>query len=252
MNVISSSYGNDSIALIQWLHERVQPLHGNDVHGVIVAYCDTGWAAPWWPERVRKGEALAQSYGFQTVRCKSIGMAELVRIKKGWPGNGQQFCTAHLKGIPFLQWIDEVDKEAKAVVLIGKRRAESEKRKNTPEFIESSEHHGGRKVWHPLYMHNHAERNELLARAGFFPLPHRSLECNPCVNANRGDFLRLTAGEVERVNDLEAEIGKPMFRPKRFNTVGIHGVIQWAKNGRDRGSFDDEETECASLFGCGI
>lgn len=245
MNVISSSYGNDSVALIQWAHLKRLP-------DVTVAYCDTGWSAPWWPQRVARGEALAQSYGFNTVRCPSIGMAELVRMKKGWPGNGQQFCTAHLKGIPFLAWIDEADPEYKATVLIGKRRAESEKRKDTPQFIESSEHHGGRRVWHPLYLHDDYARNSLLSGANFEPLPHRSLECNPCVNANRADFLRLTPGEIERVNNLEAEIGKPMFRPKRFNGMGIHSVIVWAKDGRNRASIEDEESECASLFGCGV
>lgn len=244
MNVISSSYGNDSIAVIQWAHECALP-------DVTVAYCDTGWGAPWWGNRVIDGERLAKSYGFQTVRCKSMGMAELVKMKKGWPGNGQQFCTAHLKGVPFLQWIDEADTECKAVVLIGKRRAESEKRKDTPEFIESSEYHGGRKIWHPLYLHSHEQRNELLARAGFDVLPHRSLECNPCVNANRNDFLRLTPGEIERVNELEVEIAKPMFRPKRVGALGIYGVIAWAKDGRKRGDIDEEESECASLFGCG-
>jgi 3'-phosphoadenosine 5'-phosphosulfate sulfotransferase (PAPS reductase)/FAD synthetase len=244
VNVISASYGNDSMALIQWAHERA-------LADVTVAYCNTGWASAKWPQRVIEGERLAQSYGFKTVEIPSLGMAELVRMKKGWPGNGQQFCTAHLKGLPFLQWVDEVDPECKAVVLIGKRRAESEKRKDTSEFIESSEHHGGRKVWHPLYMHTDEERNALLERAGIKPLPHRSLECNPCVNANREDFKRLTDGEIERVNDLEAEIGKPMFRPKRFGAIGIHGVITWAKKGRERGDIDAEESECASLFGCG-
>lgn len=244
MNVISSSYGNDSVALIQWAHEQ-------KLENVTVAYCDTGWAAPYWPQRVALGESLAWKYGFKTVRCKSIGMAELVRIKSGWPGNGQQFCTAHLKGIPFLEWIDVADPSCSAVVLIGKRRVESEARKNTPEFIESSPYHGDRKIWHPLYAHSDEERNALLARAGFEPLPHRSLECNPCVNANRADFQRLTDGEIERVSDLEAEIGKPMFRPKRFNALGIHGVIVWAKDGRTRQSIDNEEAECSSLFGCG-
>lgn len=245
MNVISSSYGNDSVALIQWARE-------NALLNVTVAYCDTGWAAPQWPQRVERGEGLAKSYGFRTVRCKSMGMEELVRLKKGWPGNGQQFCTAHLKGLPFLQWIDEADQWKSATVLIGKRRAESQARKATPEFIEVSEHHGGRRVWHPLYAHSDVERNGLLERAGFEVLPHRSLECNPCVNANRADFLRLTAGEIERVNDLEAEIGKPMYRPKRFGTIGIHGVVRWAKDGRDRGSIEQEENDCASLFGCGL
>lgn len=245
MNVISASYGNDSMAMIRWAHEVALP-------DVTVAYCDTGWASPRWFLRVEQGEKLARGYGFGVVRLKSMGMAELVRIKKGWPGNGQQFCTAQLKGVPFLQWIDESDPGRAATVLIGKRRAESEKRKDTPEFIEASEHHGGRRIWHPLYLHTDAERNALLNRAGIEILPHRSLECNPCVNANRGDFLRLTAGEIERVNDLEAEIGQPMFRPKRFNAMGIHGVIVWAKDGRSRPSVEDEEAQCAGLFGCGI
>lgn len=244
MNFISVSYGNDSLAMIQWAHEIGLP-------NATVAYCDTGWASPTWGNRVIEVERLAKSYGFPTVRLKSMGMAELVRMKKGWPGNGQQFCTAHLKGIPFLQWADEVDLGYTATVLIGKRRAESEKRKDIPEFIEASEHHGGRRVWHPLYLHTDEERNALIYRAGFVPLPHRSLECNPCVNANREDFLRLSPGEIDRVNDLEAEIGKPMFRPKRFGGIGIYSVIKWATDGRDRPSADDEEAECASLFGCG-
>ena len=71
------------------------------------------------------------------------------------------------------------------------------------------------------------------------------------MNANRGDFLRLTPGEVERVNDLEVEIARPMFRAKRFGALGIHGVMTWAKDGRDRPSFDEEEESCSGLFGCG-
>lgn len=245
MNVISSSYGNDSIALIQWAHERALP-------NVTVVYCDTGWSSPGWPRRVIDGERLAKKYGFGVVQAESIGMQELVRMKDGFPGNAQQFCTAHLKGLPFAQWIDAADPAGNAVVLIGKRRAESPKRRHTREIVgEGSDFHGGRKLWHPLYAHSDEDRNALLERAGFEPLPHRSLECNPCVNANREDILRLTPGEVERVNELEVEIGRPMYRPKRFSALGIYGVIQWAKHGRDRGDIDEETAQCDSLFGCG-
>lgn len=245
MNVISSSYGNDSMALIRWAHETGLP-------DVTVAYCDTGWGGVTWAARVARCETITASYGFSVVRCVSKGMPTLVRERKGFPGNGMQFCTTELKILPFLEWIDEADSECKAVVLIGKRRAESNARANTPEFIDASEIHGGRRVRHPLYLHTDEQRNELLARAGLEPLPHRSRECHPCVNANRGTFLSLTPGEVERVSDLEVEIGKPMFRPKRFGAVGIYGVIQWAQRGRERGDFENEEAECASLFGCGV
>lgn len=245
MNVISSSAGNDSVAMIQWAIENGVP----DLH---VVFSDTGWLAPGWIQRVERIHAWAGAQGVQTHIIKSIGMAELVRIKSGFPGNGQQFCTAHLKGVPFLQWIDETDPDCRAVVLVGKRRAESRERADTPEFVYGSEYHGGRKLWHPLYLHTDEQRNELLHRAGFEPLPHRSLECNPCVNANRADFMRLTPGEIERVNDLEVEVSQPMFRAKRFGALGIHGVIAWAKSGRDRGDIESEESYCAGLFGCGL
>lgn len=231
--------------MIQWSIEQ----NIKDVH---VVFCDTGWQSPNWMNRVHAVHEYAKKNGIQAHIVKSIGMEELVRIKKGFPGNAQQFCTAHLKGIPFLEWIDVADPECKAIVMVGKRRAESQARKDTPEFITDSEFHGGRTLWHPLYLHTDEQRNELIKRSGFDVLPHRSLECNPCVNANREDFLRLTAGEIERVNELEVEIGKPMFRPKRFSALGIYGVIQWAKEGRNRGDFSEEEAQCASLFGCGL
>jgi 3'-phosphoadenosine 5'-phosphosulfate sulfotransferase (PAPS reductase)/FAD synthetase len=244
---LSVSYGNDSMAMIQWAAEVNLALFGE----VVCVYCDTGWASPKWEERITQGEEFARSHGFGTVRCDSIGFTELARIKKGFPSNQFQYCSAHLKGIPFLQWADEYDKNNEMVVLIGKRREESAKRADTPEFVEASDYHSGRTLWHPLYMHNESERDALLARGGFAPLPHRSLECNPCVNANRGDFLNLSGDEIARVSALEVKIGRPMFRPKRFNAVGIYGVVAWAKFGKNH----EEEVEdggCGAPFGCGI
>lgn len=247
MHVISASYGNDSVAMIQFAWEREL----TDVH---VTYCDTGWSAEWWPVRVEAGERLAKRYGFVTHRVNSIGFAKLARIKSGFPANGLQFCTAHLKGVPFLQWADEIDPGAEALILIGKRRAESAARAAIPEFVPNSDYHGGRTIWHPLFRHTDAERDALLSSAGFEPLPHRSLECNPCVNANRSDFRRLTDAEIKKVADLESEIGKPMFRPERFGATGIVGVVNWAKYspGQAKAGQDDLfDLGCGSPFGCG-
>lgn len=247
--VISASYGNDSMALMKWAHE-----HG--LRGVTVVYCDTGWAAPNWELRIAEGEALALRLGYTTVQLKSMGMEALVRMKKGFPGNGQQFCTAWLKGLPFLNWIDEADPKRTAVVMIGKRRAESENRKDTPEWVEQSEYHGDRKIWHPLYMHSHAQRDELLARAGVRKLPHRSDECSPCVNANRDDLRRLSAQQIRKTDVLEQETGQPMFRTaKHAGARGIEQVIQWAKYSPGQykpGQEDLFVVDCGSPFGCGL
>ena len=97
--VLFASYGNDSVALIQWAHEQ-------GLQGLHVAYSDTGWAAPWWGDRLAAGEAWAQSLGFATHRIGSEGMHGLVRRKKAWPrgGGGKfQFCTEALKERPAVE-----------------------------------------------------------------------------------------------------------------------------------------------------
>lgn len=246
---ISASYGNDSMAMMKWAADL-------GLNGVTVAYCDTGWAAPGWESRVEEGEDLARRLGFETVRLQSMGMEELVRMKQGFPGHGAQFCTAWLKGLPFLQWIDDADPEREAIVMIGKRRAESEDRKDTPEWVEKSEYHGGRKVWHPLYLHSEEQRDDLLLRAGVAKLPHRSDECSPCVNANRLDLRRLSGRQISKTAALEAEVGQPMFRAaKHAGAQGIEQVIQWAKYspGQYRSGQDDLFViGCGSAFGCGL
>jgi len=52
------------------------------------------------------------------------------------------------------------------VVLVGKRRSESRARANTPEYIYESEYHGERTLWHPLYLHDDEQRDELLKEQG--------------------------------------------------------------------------------------
>jgi 3'-phosphoadenosine 5'-phosphosulfate sulfotransferase (PAPS reductase)/FAD synthetase len=245
---ISSSYGNDSVAMIQWAHEQ-------KLQGVSIIFVDTGWAAPGWIKRVDRLEGWVKLLGFDVVRLKSeMSFEELMLKKKGFPSQRYQWCSGILKGLPFLTWIDEADKENAAVVMIGKRREESQERASTPEFIESSDYHGGRRIWHPLYLHTETMRNELLARAGIDPLPHRSKECAPCINANREDMRQMTEADISRVEDLEAKVGKTMFRPKRHGgAVGIRKVIAWAY--AERGEYNEKQdqmfNQCSSGY-CGF
>ena len=79
--VIFASYGNDSIALIQFAKDR-------GLKGVAVVYSDTGWAADYWAHRVARAEIWIRSLGFTAHRTQSEGMTELVRRKKAWPRGG--------------------------------------------------------------------------------------------------------------------------------------------------------------------
>lgn len=248
MIVASVSYGNDSIALIQWLRES----QTTDVHRrvrVLCVYADTGWASKEWPSRVERGEMLARSYGFETHRVARSGggFVPLARLKKAWPRNGMQFCTEELKREPINRWLDTVDPNATATCAIGIRREESARRAAWPEHIEDSPQHGGRDAWFPLVRIVEAERNALLRRAGFEPLPHRSRECFPCVNSGKADLWDLPPSRVDEIEVYEAEMGhtskgKPrtLFRPAAHGgAVGIRQVVGWANS--ERGAYAPEQ-----------
>lgn len=253
----SVSYGNDSVAMLQWCHEF-------GLSRVLCLYADTGWAHPDWMKRVERCESWARLLGFATARTSSIGFENVVREKKGFPRQGIQFCTQLLKTEPLNRAQNKFDPEKRATILIGKRRAESANRANTPEFVLNHPYHDGRTVWHPLFAYSNEDRNALLDQAGFKPLPHRSDECWPCINANKSDLKRLAQEDpvrVERIEALELEMGftsknKPrtMFRPYRYRgATGIRAMIRWAETERG-GDFDDGTgSDCAeAAVGCGL
>lgn len=258
--VIKASYGNDSIALIQWMADRG---HTN----AFVLHNDTGWARADWATRVEAGEAFARSVGMQPVRTlakpaddirvlsakldaatrgdvaaersqraksPSIGFVDAVRLKRAFPRSGMQFCTTMLKIEPSLAWLNEVDPAKDLIAVVGIRREESARRAQWPEWTDESPLDGGRSLWAPLVRMTEAERDALIVRAGFPVLPHRSKECWPCVHAPRAD-LRELAKDPERVaviRDLEAELSEGKAKPRRMfrRQGGIDQTLAWAQS----------------------
>lgn len=235
--VIRSSYGNDSVALIQWAREQ-------QLTNVCVLYNDTGWAHRDWHKRVALLEVWVSGLGFQPVRTRAEGFDNLVRRKSGFPRQGIQFCTQELKIAPTIEWWDEYDPHKTAVSLIGVRREESNNRKNYPEFSISPE---GISTWAPLVAYTEYQRDTLLRRARVKPLPHRSAECFPCINSNRKDILLLDETTIAKVETLENSMGytskgKPrtFFRPYRYmGATGIREIVRWAKAGHGKFELDD-------------
>jgi 3'-phosphoadenosine 5'-phosphosulfate sulfotransferase (PAPS reductase)/FAD synthetase len=261
MNFIYCSCGNDSVALIQWMLEN-KPIEQN-----IVVYSNTGWAAPFWEERINQVESWVNRIGFSFIRTESEGMEALVRRKKGWPlgASPMQFCTEELKTKPARDLMLQLDPELNAKCFTGIRREESKNRGDAPAFIEQSERHGGRDLYCPLVEFNEYRRDILIERAGFVPLSHSSMECFPCVNANKKDLKMLSEYPdiIDKIDKIEKEMGytrngKPrvMFRPyKKKGATGIREVVNWANS--ERGKFDrDDEFQlsfmpCTSGF-CGL
>ena len=231
--VIFASYGNDSIALIQWAFME-------GLQDVTVAFNETGWARFDWDARIQKAEQWIATIGFHAVRIPSEGMEALVRRKKAWPRGGggkYQFCTKSLKQEPACRWLDQIDPKKELTCMVGIRREESLNRQYFPEWTESSDHHGGRSLWAPLVRFTARERDLLLSQTPFLPLPYRSKECFPCVNARKEELASLDDGVVHRIHQLEVEMGmnskgnpRVMFSPKRHKgATGIQEVVQWAR-----------------------
>lgn len=229
--LVACSGGNDSIALIQFMHEK-----GHDF-GVI--YNDTGWARKDWSARITKISNWCFERGIQFFITKSEGMESLVRRKKGWPmpASKMQFCTQELKEKPTLELLSRIDPDKEITIVTGRRRQESQNRADLPQWQDESPKHDGRECWNPLYLHDEAMRDELIKRAGFEPLPHSSMECYPCVCANKSD-MKMMQNDEERISEIESieismgftknEKPRTMFRPYRAGGgTGIRQVVEW-------------------------
>ena len=268
--VIFSSYGNDSVALIQWAHEQ-------GLKDVVVVFSDTGWAAKWWADRVVQLAYWVHTLGFWTDRTTSIGFKELARQKRGFPTQKFQWCSYILKIEPGERWLAENDPDCRAVCLVGVRREEGIDRSDFPRFNLNSNSHGGRVMVAPMADWTAETRDTFIERAGVKALPHRSMECFPCVNSNKGD-LQLLAEDPDRIDeveDLEIEMGfgkelskngKPrgtFFRPTRhMGATGIREVVRWAQSPRGKfvpasgivmqpDELDEQEAGCEAGW-CGI
>ena len=254
MYVIFGNYGNETVALMQWAHEQqLAPL--------TVVHIETGWAAAGWEARVAQGQAYAEQCGFSAVSLAAKkNFRQIMKQQNNFPTTKFQWCAGFLKGLAFLDWLDKVDPAATATILIAQRRALSRAQANMPEFVAESGHYGDRKVWYPLFDTSHQKRDQLLERAGFPLLPHRSLECDPCVNNTATDFMRLQNIDIEKTATLEHALEKFMFAPSSYgDSQGIQQVVAWIKKTDtvktsgakqfDMGQFD---MGCGAPFGCGL
>lgn len=198
--VLIANYGNESIALMQWVIEAELATQSTLVS------INTGWAGEGWQQRVQAAEAYAQQHALHVVRLNTPATFQaLVADRQAFPSKKFQWCASLLKGITINAWLDQQDPLGKCVILLAKRDS------NLPEFIEHSEYYQQRNVWHPLRHHTLEQRDALVSRAGFAVLAHRSLECEPCIHSAAGELRRLAQTDIAKTACLEEETRQTMF-----------------------------------------
>lgn len=230
--IILTNYGDDSLALIQWVLES-DLLKNQRIEGKLkVVYIETGFAGEAWAARVAKGQAFAAGVGLEVVHLKSkITFQETALGRGEFPNSKFQWCSTVLKGLPLLDWLDEVDPGCRFIILSAKRRETLiAPYHDLPEWQEKSDHFNGRAVWHPIIEFTEAERNALLERGDFVPLGHRSLECDPCINSSVATLARLAKSDIKKIKILEETLDRPLFIPEDFQgATGIEAVVDYAK-----------------------
>lgn len=246
-NIIFGNYGNETVALVAYAIQQ-------KLSNVVVVSVETGWAANNWQQRIDLAEKYIKDQGLEVYRIKAKQtFASLIEQRADFPSIQYQWCAGFLKALPFLDWLDEHDPRANGVVLLGNRRALAKRNATLPEYIKNSEHFGERKIWHPLYLHSDSEIRNLVAQTGLDYLPHRSLECDPCVNNSAADFLRLEEADVAKTKSLEKNISKHMFSDKIYgNSEGIEKVINWVEKNSESDKLSPLDMGCGSSFGCGL
>lgn len=238
--VLVGNFGNESIALMQWIIEAKL------AEKSVFVSIDTGWACDSWLERVEQAERYATQHSLKPVRLQApASMQQLVRDRKAFPNKKFQWCTSLLKGITLNAWLDEIDPLCESIIMLGKRGLENA----IPEFIEQSEHYQQRKVWHPLTHHTVQMQSDLIHRAGFKVLTHRSLECDPCIHSQSVDLARLSAMNIAQTASLEQEIEQTMFA---FNIIDTVKDAQQNEISITQIEFTKSiDMGCGSPWGCG-
>jgi hypothetical protein len=235
--ILRVNYSDESIALIQQIYEEQGKL-APTYRTIYVIYINTGWAADHWHRRVEQGEALARSYQFTPVQLTAKAtFPDLVQERQNFPSRKFQWCAGFLKGLPFLEWLDEHDPSAQFCIALPKRAALY--RQPLPEYIEECPYHGDRKIWHPLVNISDEQRDQLVQRAGFVASPGRSLECDPCVNSTPSEQQKLSENDRTKLADLEQQVGKVMF-------------TQRLSQSNEKARMQSFSMGCGDPFGCGL
>lgn len=228
--VVRLNFGDESIALLRWLYEQRQQISAS----VTCVYITTGWESSSWIKHVQKSFQLIESYHFKSVLLNPlVTYDEMIAGRSAFPEVNHQWCASLLKGIPFLNWLDEIDERNETLILIPKRHKACRSFESLPEYISSCEYHGQRAVWHPILNVTNHERDNLIYRAGFKVYHKRSEECFPCVLHSQEDIESSSTQDKQRLHQLEQLMGCRF--PARVKSENAH-----------------QYPGCGSYFGCGL
>ena len=199
--VVFGSFSDHTIAVIQWLHERRTML--NVTSTVYVVTVNTGWSSKAWALRTHSALQWCESLGMTPVVLDApVDFESAVLARTRFPTAKFQWCASMLKGLPFLQWLNEVDPQNETVIIQGTNPstlgAQVERIKDECEF------HGDRSMFRPLNNSSPEALEALIMKTPFTVDRHwRSQECQPCVKCSKATLHQTGYDDLIKVQELE-------------------------------------------------
>lgn len=248
--VISLSGGKDSKATL-----RVSlPLLLNVVHHsqIKVIFCDTLWEKSKTMLEVESIREFLKEYSLDIEFLKNDnypnGMLDLLIHKKSFPTRMSKFCTEQLKMIPALQYYKKLSLNGFEVIsLVGKRRDESEDRKNTQDFVFCNYRDYSFTIFHPIADWSETDVYSFLDETWGIPDVYfegnTRVGCDECFQSNLKAISLMSEERVKDLEKVENEISKyhidkpytPTFFYKKNKTfpngfAPVREIVNYAKD----------------------
>lgn len=297
--IVSVSGGKDSTACCLKLFEM-----GYSKSDFRRVFMDTGWEdASTYEyldylekhigkiERIRKNVDISQMpedvQAFIQEEESRLGhesdFLRLVMKNYCFPSSFRKFCTRVLKIEPFADYL--LDQDNDVIVVLGLRRAESQRRSTITEWEWSERYQNY--VWRPLYLWS--EKDVIDIHSRFQVLPNSlylqgadRVGCYPCIYSRKKEIKMLSKERLDLIDRIERFLGAYNHRrseagknPKldqllnmRMNLSGFHfhpmfqgeigkdhikNIYEWSQTtygGKQFALFDIEEPSCAKWGLC--
>ncbi|WP_028388149.1 phosphoadenosine phosphosulfate reductase family protein [Legionella fairfieldensis] len=238
--IIIGNYGNHSLAVMQYLIDR-------DLSALHFIYVETGWASPFWKDRVLACSDYARSRGVIVHTLKApASFSEMVIDRKQFPSRKFQWCASFIKGLTILAHLDEIDPACEALIISGKRRYDSRRYADLTEFEDNNDLYQGRTLWYPLWQTSNEEFAGLIKKTNLEWLSHPSMECSPCIHSPINVLPHLDSSTLARLEALEQETGQTMFQQP------IHQLCVPVSTAKEEKScLQQFDAGCGAVWGCG-
>lgn len=240
MHIILSDLGDDGIALTQWaINQKLEDVY--------VIYVNTNWQSQAWLKRIDqvKSWCIENQLNFEQLEPQADFSRQVIEHNH-FPSIKFQWCAGLIKGTIIADWLDDVDEDEEAIILLPNRKSMCTAHSILEERVEENEYFNDRATWHPLINHNLANRNKLIEQAPFNILSKPAQSCSPCIYNKSFQLTQLDKLSTKRLHELEEKTRQTMFAQP------IQLELKENKPNTIKNYYEAYSTGCGWNYGCGL